>query len=361
MLCRYFFTSGLLLLSHLLAFGQTNITDIQEVNTQGSSDASPLLGRTVTVRGVVTASAEADNLGIVYIQQTGVSEWGGIRVNSGDVPSLLSLVVGHRVVVTGRVSEQNGRTGLDNVQIDSIQGMEQIEPVVLTPNVFTSYSLSDNERYESMLVRLAADGELIRVVNVNADGPSNNFGEWRVGIDPQMPDVGCRILTGRVTSSISSSLNVSFINNEAWATNSGILQVDPVVITTDSAFQSITGIVDYSSGNLKLLPRNNADFVPRGGTVSTNDLPEVINSSRLYPNPVATFATIELNLKKPSSFGVELYDVNGRLVRQLIAAQLYQSGDNAIALPFLGETPQGSYFLRIFGPEGMVVLPMLKQ
>lgn len=360
MILRNILAAGLLVLSTTLACGQTNIVDIQEVNPQGSSDQSPFLGSRVTVRGIVTASAESDNLGIIYLQQSGVQAWAGIRINTGN-SNLLSLVVGNRVVVTGRVSESSGRTGLDEVVIDSIQGTGAIDPVELDPAVFTNYSLAENERYESMLVRLRVDGQLINVVDVNADGPSNNFGEWRVGTDPGMPDVGCRILTGRSTSTAFSSLNVSYVNDSIWAFNSGVMQVDPIQVTTDTAFQAITGVVEYSFGNMKLLPRNNDDFVLRGGAVATEELPAVITRSRLFPNPVESFSTIELNLKKPSFFAVDLYNAAGDLVRQLVVAQPYPAGVNTLSLPNLGDTPKGAYFLRVYGPEGMVVLPMVKQ
>ena len=47
------------------------IQDIQFVDPGASSGASPLLGQEVMTTGVVTASAEPNNLDAVFIQQEG--------------------------------------------------------------------------------------------------------------------------------------------------------------------------------------------------------------------------------------------------------------------------------------------------
>ncbi|MEO1438147.1 MAG: hypothetical protein AAFV80_21575, partial [Bacteroidota bacterium] len=70
----------------------TTIEAIQMVNINGSTDASTFDGQLVTVGGIVTASAEADNLGVVFIQQEGLSEWAGIKLKSGS--ALIDLQIG---------------------------------------------------------------------------------------------------------------------------------------------------------------------------------------------------------------------------------------------------------------------------
>lgn len=130
-----------------------------------------------------------------------------------------------------------------------------------------------------------------------------------------MPDIRCRILTGRITSTAFSSSNVSYINVIAWAITSGSLQVDLIVVTTDTTFESITGVMDYTFGNFKLLPRNNDDFVQRRGTVATVERPAIVSSARLYLNPVKDIASVDLTPIHSGNFSIDFYDIRGSLVR----------------------------------------------
>ena len=57
--------------------------------------------QTVTVRGVVTATAGAGNLGSVYIQQAGETQWAGMWLTGGTLTS--NLHAGDLVGVTGVV------------------------------------------------------------------------------------------------------------------------------------------------------------------------------------------------------------------------------------------------------------------
>ena len=76
-----------------------------------------------------------------------------------------------------------------------------------------------------MLVEVSYGQDSVIVVQRNADGPNNNFGEYRIGSDTALPDTGCRVLAGRVTSSIISSLDVSYVNDSIWTDNSGMMNV----------------------------------------------------------------------------------------------------------------------------------------
>mgnify|MGYP000468445895 CR=1 FL=1 len=44
------------------------------------------------------------------------------------------------------------------------------------------------------------------------DSDPSNFAEYRVGPDTTDAGAGCRVIAGRVTSSVYSSLNVSYVN-----------------------------------------------------------------------------------------------------------------------------------------------------
>ncbi|MTB53700.1 T9SS type A sorting domain-containing protein [Lewinella sp. W8] len=340
-------------------FAQSNtIVDIQTVNIGGGSDASTFLGSEVTVTGVVTASAEADNLGYIYIQQEGATEWAGIPLVSGG-PDLISLAIGDKVEVTGTVDEVGGMTVLENISQVNVTGTGTIEPLELDPALFTTYGLATNEQYEGMLVRFSNPGGLIHVVEVNAD-VNNNFGEWRIGTNPATPQTGCRVLTGRATASVSSSLNVSYINDEFWATNNGRLNVPARVVTTDTAFQSVTGLISYGSGNLKLLPRNNDDFV-QSGTTANRSLANFLSGVSVSPNPVSTTTTLTFTVLEPTEFSVEVLDVSGRMLVRERARQPWPPGTHRMPLRALQSLPAGIYLVQLAGPRGAFPLRMLKQ
>jgi hypothetical protein len=235
----------------------TTIVDIQK---NEGSEVSPLANQMVTVEGVVTASGEADNLGAVYIQQPDQTEWAGIQLRGA---GLVDLKVNDSISATGTVQEISGTTVLRIAASDHLKviGSGTIIPQVLDPNQFTTWGLKTTEKYESMLIELRnPDGGDVVVVESNADTLSN-FGEWRVGSNVADPGSGCRIVTGRQTSSVTSSLNVSYINDEFWATESGRLKVPPIVVEEGDRFPLVRGIMTYKFSNMKLLPRTNADFV----------------------------------------------------------------------------------------------------
>lgn len=203
----------------MLTHGQiTTIHDIQYSTT----GPSPLDGMTVTTEGVVTASNEWDNLGAIFIQQEGAVEWGGIQLKGSS--DLYTLEVGDRVLITGVVDETSGGTTLNfitNVTVLIATWSSAPYPWV---SILSNYSFPENAKYEGMLLTLERAPNTVFVVDQNPDEP-NNFGDYRDRFQHIGPDMGCRVLAGRQTSSLFSSLFVSYINDEAWETNSGSMYV----------------------------------------------------------------------------------------------------------------------------------------
>lgn len=269
------------------------IFDIQY--TPYSSGISPYVDQTVTVEGVVTASLSTEtpgDLGYVYIQQENQLSYAGIWLRQGS--TLSQLKRGDRIEVEGVVTESFGMTALTDISSINVLGTGEIEPLVLNPDSFTIYS-GDQEQFEGMLVTMEhpTAGERLYVVEQNADAvTSNNYGEYRIGTDEFNPSSGCRVLTGR--SGGNSSLYTSYVNDSLWATSSGTMMVDPFVVDYGHSLESMTGILYYSFGNMKLLPRNNDDVVGYGDapitalfeaaaeTVCVNDTIQFINHSTLF-------------------------------------------------------------------------------
>lgn len=337
---------------HLTGQAQTTIYDIQYISPGSSSDASSYVGQTVNVSGIITASFEDDNLDIAFLQQPDEVEWAGIQLIYAT--ALAGLKVGDAVTLTGTVKEEGGVTKLDDIDNVEVTGTGTITPLPLDPALFTSWDLATNEKYEGMLIALQNAPDLVSVVNKNPDAP-NNYGEWRVGTDIGNPDSGCRILTGRQTSQVASSLNVSYINDLVWATNSGMLNVTPIVVEDGDEFYTIIGLITNYSGNVVLLPRNNADVI----TEIPNSLKAPaarLRSVQVYPNPSSRSAILELEVTTTDTYRVFLYDLQGERLQQVAVWPNLPSGHYTRPLNFDERLAPGMYLLSIEGREGKVAV-----
>ena len=333
--------------------GGCTLFDVQFVPSCFADDGdSPYQNMDVTVEGVVTASAEMDNLGFVFIQEEGRLDFAGTML-TGSV-SLTTLKVGDKVEVTGTVRENFGMTRIEDVTSVSITGTGTITPIALDPGNFTTYGFSTNEPYEGMLVALT--GADMTCVDANADitppDSTPNFAEWRVGLDEFDPDNGCRILSGRTTGSAFGSLNVSYVNSDIWATLDGTMNVDVCVVEEGWEADTIVGIMFYSFGNMKLLPRNNADFF---GTFACPDTTiESITEGLLdgeinaYPNPTNDQLVVDFSFGTPvGSATAALYDLVGRKVAETSIEGL----EGKAAIDVNGIAP-GTYLLRVTDQDG---------
>lgn len=253
--------NGLLTLlgSMICLFTQAQIDlDISQIQqTTNPNGASAFEGLEVNTEGIVTATAQENDLGAIYIQDQFDDEWAGIQLTGN--PDLIDLVRGNRINVTGIVEEVSGETRINVSSVEVLQGAITIFPELIDPAIFSTYSL-EAEKYEGMLIGFTDQPNPLFVTQANTDGGATNFGEWRVGFDTESPEVGCRVLTGNVSSQVNSSLWVSYINDLIWETNNGTLQVPAIVVEEGDEFQRIYGVMGQSFGDFKLLPRNNDDF-----------------------------------------------------------------------------------------------------
>ncbi|MEM9689622.1 MAG: ExeM/NucH family extracellular endonuclease [Pseudomonadota bacterium] len=186
----------------------TSSTPIGEV--QGTGSASPLVGQTVAVEGVVVGDfqeGDADtgsNLGGFYIvgfPDASLDSSDGIFIFDGDTPST-DVSVGDSVSVTGEVSEFFGETQITASTVAVIGG-GSISPATLAgigDTVLNSDGdpIPDLERFEGMLVRFTSTltvsdtfnlgrfGELVMTLNgrgitfTNNNAPSvSGFADFR--------------------------------------------------------------------------------------------------------------------------------------------------------------------------------------
>lgn len=322
--------------------GGATIVDVQ-FNPVGGN--SLLQGADVTVTGVVTAAAQAGDLGYVFIQQPGEDQWAGIQLVGG---SIADLERGDSIRVQGSVEENFGFTRLSVITVDDLgTGAMMPEPIVVNADSFASYTRYA-ESYESMLVTFENPeaGKGMYVVNNNPDAPSN-FAEWTLG-NSTLSDQGSRVLVGRQTGSSFSSLNFSYVNDSSWVTESGAITVPVCVVSVLDTMESLSGIMAYTFGNFKLLPRNNEDVAGYSGAncpdgITSIEAP-VETGLKVYPNPVRETLTIEYAADLAESLNVQLMDMTGRVVREIRT----QPGRD-LATMNVSDLTAGLYLIRVAG------------
>jgi hypothetical protein len=283
------------------------------------SGDSPFLGEEVTVTGVVTSSGKSDDLSVIHIQQEGlIGGWAGVMLTNPGT----TFNRGQKIEVTGTVQEAFGNTAISVTSV-SDQGTGTINPTYIEPDTFTTYDFDRNEKWESVLVGLInADAGLgngrIHIVDTNADsGGGNNYAEYRVGRDPFDPGSGCRVLAGR--DGLSSTA-VSYVNSSSFVQDP--YPITKVLVSDTMNMDTLLGIMTYSFSNMKILPRDNDDFVGInvGGPGDTNtaviEVAELGASILLYPNPASSEVNVSLE-GFTGALQMNFTDLNGRTVRTI--------------------------------------------
>lgn len=296
------------------------IVDIQKV-LDYNNDASYYTGDTVTVTGVVSASSKDYDLGYVYIQQPGATEWGGLPlVGNSDLVLLLRT---HEVTVTGVIEENYGLTRMQVIDVVKTGNIVPNEMVYFDPSDANLHSSNEIEKYEGMAVGMVNTGGKLFITNANL-----GFGDYAIGTSASA-STETRVTTGRQSNNAFSSLWVSLVADGTWYTTDGQMEVDTVITSTDMQMDTLMGVMYYTFGNYKVMPRNNDDIVglSENGTPidldTTNlQLPTTvveINGNTVetlvYPNPAANNVTVSVN-GLSGNFMVSILDLSGRLVNQ---------------------------------------------
>lgn len=193
--------------------GPSTIVAIQDPATQQE-------GARVTVTGaVITAIGPED----VWIEQTGATTYGGVMVHVGDAGPAGTLAIGDTVTVEGTVDEFFDLTeltrgcGVDVVITETGTGAPPVAQVIADPATLSTPATA--EPYEGMLVRLN---------NVPVLSAKNEFGEFTIG----------------------AAAAPLFVDDTLFDAP------EPL----PARYLSITGVLHYSFGDFKLLPRSAADF-----------------------------------------------------------------------------------------------------
>jgi hypothetical protein len=298
---------------------------------------SALDGQTVTVRGFVTAARRDCDLEYVYIQDPSDSLYSGIAL----IPNqdLGDLYRDQQVEVTGTVQETFGVTYLN---VTGVTGLTQSQTIMPTP-VNPSDTTLNMEAYEGMLI--SYENTTATTVPVEVSDPDLGFGEYAVALSGSTEEK--RVLAGRQDGTrATSSLYVSLVSDTSYNTQNGAMQVPPVAAQQGMTMTAIQGVLWFSFGNYKLLPRNNFDIINLSVALDTTNcnVPTNVglanaklNEVSIYPNPAKDILTI--NSPGTQKTEARLYNLNGSQVKTYRKA-----GQGTLNV---SDLPAGVYLLKL--------------
>ncbi|MEV7806817.1 ExeM/NucH family extracellular endonuclease [Microbispora sp. NPDC088329] len=226
--------------------------DRQIAEVQGSGDASPLVGRTVRVEGVVTGGFQATNqLSGFYFQDptpdadpaTSDGLFAFARASFKDVK------VGDRVLVTGRVTEFNGLTELSPVTAVDVCGTGTIKP--------KAYDLpragdATFEPYENVLVTFPEPLTVTDHYNLG------RYGEVTVS-------AGGRLFQPTDRPGVNPALDARrslLIDDGSSAENPATIPYTaPQVVRLGDTAVGVTGVLTYGFGQYLLEPTKQIAFL----------------------------------------------------------------------------------------------------
>ncbi|GBD92227.1 hypothetical protein BMS3Abin04_02962 [bacterium BMS3Abin04] len=318
-------------------------------------------GFEVTVSGIVTADTsdiEGDgNLtGARVYLQNGSGPWSGIQIFGTETDGLKR---GDEVTVTGIVNENFGVARIGNLSngaaktvISSGNNLPPITEISTADIDGANNGELPAESYSSVLVGF----KNVVVTDENANGNpgpdegtggNRNFGEMLVA---DSSGVNMRVELQDGTHDY----------NNFWDTS---LEGKPIRIRDGNSFTELDGIMFYSFGNYKLVPRKNDDFKGFVTDVkSEKPLPLKFELSQNYPNPFNPSTTIKYEIpnvttQNLASVQLKVYDILGREVATLVNKN--QSPGNYEVVWDASNFTSGIYFYRLTAGNKISVKKMM--
>jgi len=320
---------------YLVLNRNVTIQDVQ-YNPFGT-DVSGYNGYRVPLTGIVSADTSdfpGGNYAFRIYMQNGQGPWSGIHIGTrgSNGNQIRAFQKGDLVTVNGLVWDDPVTPTFNVTRIDSATSVSVISlgnpvpaPEVLETNTIGTggNGVVEKEQWESVLIRY----EDVLVTNENADFPSN-FGEMYVS--DASGDTRVELEDGRHDyHNLSDPTRLYYVK-------------------TGSTFDALQGILYYSFGNYKLVPRNNDDFIGYQ-PVSVEDegtIPTEYSLSQNYPNPFNPSTTINFSVPEESTVRLSIYNLLGQEVNVLLNNEVQSAGSYNLNFD-ASRLPSGIYFYRL--------------
>jgi hypothetical protein len=306
--------------------GIRSIADIQNTPLlSGKSMWDKDTLKSISVPCVVTATLS--QLGLVVVQD-GTNPFSGIFLKATMGDGLDALKIGDSILIKSAIVQEIFNvthllnTGNGNYELKASfrkpQTVKNIPPDSINKQVF-SYS----EAYEGMLLQF----DNIYVVNNNPDSPLV-YGEWSVNYNSLLK-------TGLRCDDQSTAIDDKFGTD---------------TLKLHQKLNYLKGILYYSFGNYKLLPRDKNDIAGYHTDTGTTGIKELADNEAMYmiyPNPFRNYITIE-SLKKDKIAAIWCIDQTGR-TDLLFSDSKNRNGQISVNTGFL---KAGVYYIQILTTNG---------
>ncbi|MFY0671902.1 MAG: T9SS type A sorting domain-containing protein [Bacteroidia bacterium] len=320
--------TGMGLLVKVIDGGLRKISDIQiSPTSDGASiyDDKTLEG--IALTGVVTGTV--NYLGITTIQD-GSDPFSGIFIQSQAGDGLSQVKRGDILTITkATVTEEFGVTHLSDIEYTKADGSEVPSPIAnISMDSFQNYN-SYAEGYEGMYMEWTDV-----VVSDTAPDFPNFYGEFAFATDLQEGTPQVRV------DDLSPFIEQNFAN-------------DTLDLGQELAY--IRGIMYYSFGNWKLLPRDKNDI--DGYITKYPESVEEINALidlKVFPNPTQNVINVSLDANAVGENAIiTVVDMTGKVV-------MSENVSDAFTQLNLASLTNGVYQLRITSNNVVTAYPILK-